>query len=1448
MKKNFYHLRIKPANFLWLGCLLILLTIHATWAQQSNLSTTERKPWTQGQGFSPTVTQTNSKTGVAIGNWTNPNNVVNSESGSSTANLLGAATLNLTVTQGNGIVFNASNEVGFRFSVSGLAASTVKVSTISSTGTEVESRTSTVSVIGANTIVDFGFITTLPYTSLRITYDALGAGGIEVFYAYQRAYVQPAAEIACNTSQILTTADHPVIATPVVNGLATYGGIENVIDPILTNSASLMPVVAGYAGVNVRRVGAPYNATETSPYYVGFDVQLPLIGVSALNGMTVRTYRQGFTGVVQEANAGSGLLAGTLFGGKARVGFVATEPFDAIEFIVGGITVTLPYQVFNPVIERLCEGPDLICNATTKVIKQNGGFPFSINFARTTIEAAVSVGSIDTPEKALDANWEDPAIIALTASAAGIARFSFVDPITDYPNGTFVGIEISNTSLLDASLLSNITINLYRNGDYSAPVQTVNASTASLIDAGSGLLGDGRQTIGLIASTSFDEVELTINTALGADLGSTNIHGLILKKYCEGPALECNTPTATVTNTADPSDSHPVDINSIRTGIVSSVACAGCNLSGVNNVIDENLTNYASINMIGAVGTVGSISVKNGHAPYPAGTYAGYTISNTNIVSLSLLNTVTITPYINGVPTAQGALNSGSGSLLAGSSDLLFGGMEGTQLVGFVATHPFDEVQISFASPVGASLSEYRVHNFVVEKLCAGPELVCNVDTKMVKDMSATPENRYPVSINSARTGTGGGISITGIDNPNKAIDPDWNDPVEINLTAAAIGGYAQLSIMDGVTDYPIGTFAGIEIANTSLLNAAALENITLYTYLNGSATAQQTINSSSGLVSLNTSVIGDGRQILGFIATAPFDEVQLVITQAVAGADLGITEVYGLILKKFCEGPALDCNTPTALRTGFTDPTLNHPVIINAVNTKITGGACVGCNITDTQAIIDNSTATAATINLLGSVLNTASVSVKNGFAPYPAGTYAGFTISGDNLADISILDNIQLVPYLNGVPQPALSVGDAGFASASTDLILGSPGTRLVGFISSAPFDELQLVYTKPVSVELAEIQIHDFVVQEFCEKEVECLTTYLVTSPDFPVVVNSTNTGVTGLACVECAVYNEGNILREYNPATPNAFSTANITLGVGLGNTGSISIKIGEGKFPANSFGGFVIQNANGIFELSLLNSITVTAYNNGLSVGSATGNSLIGASLVLNLLGTSTAQQTVGFKPPVEYDELQISISSLADAGVSINVLGAILDTQGATIDGETCESLPVKLANFTATREGNQANVQWQTTEEVNSDRFEVMRSSDAKNWMTIATIEAQRNSTSLQTYQHVDATPAKGLNYYRLKMIDLDGTFEMSPLASLLFDDVEGVVISPNPVVNKLMIKGITDAEVQKVELRSTSGQLIDQSAVIREMNMQHLPTGMYIISITKKDGSVTAYKVIKR
>jgi hypothetical protein len=194
-------------------------------------------------------------------------------------------------------------------------------------------------------------------------------------------------------------------------------------------------------------------------------------------------------------------------------------------------------------------------------------------------------------------------------------------------------------------------------------------------------------------------------------------------------------------------------------------------------------------------------------------------------------------------------------------------------------------------------------------------------------------------------------------------------------------------------------------------------------------------------------------------------------------------------------------------------------------------------------------------------------------------------------------------------------------------------------------------------------------------------------------------------------------------------------------------------------------------------------------------------------------------------------------------------LGAMAISTGLTLSKSIdIGSLPVTLTHFKATTEGNIANLNWATTAELNSDRFEVMRSFDTKAWHKIGTVKSNGNSTVENNYYFSDDSPASGNNYYRLKMIDKDGSSEMSLIESITFDLKEGITISPNPTVERIYIKTENMTGVEKVELRNSAGQVLYHASNTSAIDVHRLPAGLYVLSITSTGGRITTHKVLKQ
>jgi hypothetical protein len=176
--------------------------------------------------------------------------------------------------------------------------------------------------------------------------------------------------------------------------------------------------------------------------------------------------------------------------------------------------------------------------------------------------------------------------------------------------------------------------------------------------------------------------------------------------------------------------------------------------------------------------------------------------------------------------------------------------------------------------------------------------------------------------------------------------------------------------------------------------------------------------------------------------------------------------------------------------------------------------------------------------------------------------------------------------------------------------------------------------------------------------------------------------------------------------------------------------------------------------------------------------------------------------------------------------------------------------LPVTLLDFSAKKEGTTAQISWTTTLETNSKRFDLERSRDGKAWRKIGEQQAKGESSDVIYYSLSDSSPLNGENLYRLKMIDLDGTYALSTIQSLHFE-VEDINVYPNPVVASENINlGISDwAQIRSVKIVNAVGKTVFESAdsLTSGIKTSYWGSGFYVIQVTRKDGQVSTRKFVK-
>ncbi|MBX2896414.1 MAG: hypothetical protein KF763_13275 [Cyclobacteriaceae bacterium] len=94
--------------------------------------------------------------------------------------------------------------------------------------------------------------------------------------------------------------------------------------------------------------------------------------------------------------------------------------------------------------------------------------------------------------------------------------------------------------------------------------------------------------------------------------------------------------------------------------------------------------------------------------------------------------------------------------------------------------------------------------------------------------------------------------------------------------------------------------------------------------------------------------------------------------------------------------------------------------------------------------------------------------------------------------------------------------------------------------------------------------------------------------------------------------------------------------------------------------------------------------------------------------------------------------------------------------------------LPVELLSFTAQADNGRVNLDWITASELNNDFFTIQRSADGIEFTGLGTVDGNGTKNSTSTYRFVDTNPLAGINYYRLKQTDYDGTVSYSNIVAV--------------------------------------------------------------------------------
>jgi hypothetical protein len=186
--------------------------------------------------------------------------------------------------------------------------------------------------------------------------------------------------------------------------------------------------------------------------------------------------------------------------------------------------------------------------------------------------------------------------------------------------------------------------------------------------------------------------------------------------------------------------------------------------------------------------------------------------------------------------------------------------------------------------------------------------------------------------------------------------------------------------------------------------------------------------------------------------------------------------------------------------------------------------------------------------------------------------------------------------------------------------------------------------------------------------------------------------------------------------------------------------------------------------------------------------------------------------------------------------------------------------VPIELRSFTAFAKNSSVELLWSTASELNNRGFEVERSvNDQNNFVTIGFVDGKGNSTEINYYSFNDNPQLSGVNqiYYRLKQVDLDGTFSYSDIVSVSYDVPAEFVLNqnyPNPFNPSTTISYFVPKEsFVSIKIYDFLGREV--TTLVSEMksigsyelrfDASNIPSGTYFYTMTA-DGYASTKKMI--
>lgn len=176
--------------------------------------------------------------------------------------------------------------------------------------------------------------------------------------------------------------------------------------------------------------------------------------------------------------------------------------------------------------------------------------------------------------------------------------------------------------------------------------------------------------------------------------------------------------------------------------------------------------------------------------------------------------------------------------------------------------------------------------------------------------------------------------------------------------------------------------------------------------------------------------------------------------------------------------------------------------------------------------------------------------------------------------------------------------------------------------------------------------------------------------------------------------------------------------------------------------------------------------------------------------------------------------------------------------------------LPVNVISFTGKALENANQLNWTVAQEIDFSHYEVLRSEDGREFNAVGTVFATENNMDMKSYSFVDASATSELSYYKLKLVDNNGSVAYTSLVVVSRNAIVPTVsnLFPNPATTQVNIEvqGVS-VDNFNVSVQDINGKIVYQAnqvsalSNIYQMDVTNFNRGVYVIRIEDEMGNVS-------